>query len=443
MLIACVGLIGCQDDVPDPSQLYDVTLKLEVAKGGAPVPLKDIKVVVRSGEIKFEKTTDDKGTAAFRIPVGIYEASASTVVAAGGNKVISANGLLKGIEITHSWENKPLSIAMVTSEAGQVLIKELYHGGCVDAEDPSDRYQNDSYVTLYNNSAVVANLSNLAFGSAGGNAHASNWYDEETGTKLLYENESWLPANHGLWYFPKDCKIEPYSQITIAINGAINHIAGGQTNSVDLSEANYAMYDPESGYNNKYYYPAPSEKITPDRYLKAVRFGLGNAWMLSVTCPTFYIFSTEGMTPMEFASDVNNKTYPPKWQGVDVFAAWKTSQDWVLDAVEVFCTGQFSDKDKKQLPSKFDAGYVKKINGKGTSAYRNVNKEATEAIAGNKDKLVYQYSYGTESMEGGTTDPSKIDAEASIKNGAIIVYLDTNNSTNDFHQRKEAALRFK
>ena len=41
----------------------------------------------------------------------------------------------------------------------------------------------------------------------------------------------------------------------------------------------------------------------------------------------------------------------------------------------------------------------------------------------------------------GSTDPSGIDAEASLKNGARIIYQDTNNSTNDFHQRKQASLR--
>ena len=80
----------------------------------------------------------------------------------------------------------------------------------------------------------------------------------------------------------------------------------------------------------------------------------------------------------------------------------------------------------------------------GYSSYRNVDKEATEAIAENSGKLVYNYSLGTLNMigvENGSTDPSGIDAEASIKNGARIVYQDTNNSTNDFHQRRKASLK--
>ena len=74
-----------------------------------------------------------------------------------------------------------------------------------------------------------------------------------------------------------------------------------------------------------------------------------------------------------------------------------------------------------------------------TDIYRNVDKEATEAIEGNAAKLVYNYAGGTTDVEG-TTDPSGIDAEKSITNGAKIVYLDSNNSSNDFHMRKYASL---
>ena len=73
----------------------------------------------------------------------------------------------------------------------------------------------------------------------------------------------------------------------------------------------------------------------------------------------------------------------------------------------------------------------------GYTLYRNVDKEATEAIKENEGKLVYNYSLGVED----STDPSGIDAEASIKNGARIVYKDTNNSSVDFHQRSKASLR--
>ncbi len=74
----------------------------------------------------------------------------------------------------------------------------------------------------------------------------------------------------------------------------------------------------------------------------------------------------------------------------------------------------------------------------GYTIYRNVDKAATEAIPENEGKLVYNYS-GAVSEED--TDPSGIDAEASIAAGAKIVYSDTNNSDTDFHVRKVASLK--
>lgn len=49
--------------------------------------------------------------------------------------------------------------------------------------------------------------------------------------------------------------------------------------------------------------------------------------------------------------------------------------------------------------------------GMGYTLYRNVDKEATEALAENEGKLVYNYSLGV----GNSTDASGIDAEASLK----------------------------
>ena len=73
----------------------------------------------------------------------------------------------------------------------------------------------------------------------------------------------------------------------------------------------------------------------------------------------------------------------------------------------------------------------------GHSLYRNVDQEMTEGMTENKGKLIYNYALGTDD----STDPSGIDAEASISNGAHIVYQDYNDSSNDFHERQKCSLR--
>ena len=114
----------------------------------------------------------------------------------------------------------------------------------------------------------------------------------------------------------------------------------------------------------------------------------------------------------------------------------------IVDGVEIFNIPKLADSKTRFIPT-IDAGYAKFTNGQGYTIYRNVDKEATEALAENEGKLVYNYAGGTKDVDpdNGTTDPSGIDAEASIAAGAHIIYMDTNNSTNDFHQRKVASIK--
>ena len=69
-----------------------------------------------------------------------------------------------------------------------------------------------------------------------------------------------------------------------------------------------------------------------------------------------------------------------------------------------------------------------------------MDKEATEALPENEGKIVYNYAGGTQDVNG-STDPSGIDAEASIAAGAHIIYLQTNDSGKDFHQRSVSSLK--
>ena len=194
------------------------------------------------------------------------------------------------------------------------------------------------------------------------------------------------------------------------------------------------MYDPESGFNMTSYYPTPADVIPASQYLKAVKFGQANAWPLSQTSPAFFIFQTKNTTPAAFANDANNITYAPDKPKTKVYAVLKVPTDWILDGVEVYQEIKESES-KKRFGANVDAGYVKQTIKLGHSVYRNVDAEATKKIEGNTAKLVYNYKYGT--------DPSGIDAEASMKNGAKIVYMDTNNSTADFHERSQFSLRDK
>lgn len=425
------------DDVDNTYKTYQLAIELVYPETGNHKPMADITVVLTNtfNSKVVEAKTDDKGVAIFTVTAGVYDAAA-TDNRTGDGVAFVLNGAKTGITVTDKWTDaENVKLELKESKLGQVIIKELFYGG-TPKDDGSGYFAYDKYAILYNNSDLPASLDNVCLGiTIQYNPHAPN--KDYVSGKLFYEEEGWCPAGQAFWSFKNPVKLEPRGQIVIALANAVDNTA---TYSKSINFANseyYCTYDIDV-FNHKLTYPAPSNVIPTSHYLKATRYGAGTAWPVSVFGPGFFIFAPEGQTPAQFGADATNLN---AYGGSDMLQRKKVPVSWVLDGVEVFFQG--SDSNKKRLNTVIDAGYIFGTNKKGYSIYRNVDKEATENIKENQNKLVYNYAMGTQDIEGGTTDPTGIDAEASIKNGAKIVYKNTNNSTNDFHQRREASLRFK
>lgn len=96
----------------------------------------------------------------------------------------------------------------------------------------------------------------MAFGiGSPANSNSINFYLKDG--NLTYSD--YIPAWNAVWWFQKEVKIAPYSQIVISITGAINHTET-YSKSVDLSKADYVFYDPEV-FSLASNYPAPSASI--------------------------------------------------------------------------------------------------------------------------------------------------------------------------------------
>ena len=422
ILAVAVALIASACD-PEPKTL-DITVKLMYenqawAESG-------INVNLASATASFDALTDAAGTASFTVPSGIYTATASFKKAKDGN-MLNYNGTNGAVSVAKDGATS-FDLNLVTSVSSQIVIKELYHGGCLQ-NDGVKTYASDKYVILYNNSEVEADASNICFGFAyPANGHATNKWIDASG-KLMYTDS--IPCGWAYWGFTSEVKIPPYSQIVVSIYGAIDHSAT-HNNSVNLGKGEYyVMYDPESGFNSASYYPAPAAAISSSHYLKAYKYAQGNAWALSVNSPSFFIFK---MSPSE--AEAFNASQPLDFTNFGKLIP----ASCIVDYVEVFYYPSLDKSVSRALPS-LDAGHVNTTSGLGHTVYRNVDKEATEALPENAGKLVYNYAGGTADEAGGTTDPSGIDAEASIAAGAHIIYMDTNNSTKDFHQRNKASIK--
>ena len=315
--------------------------------------------------------------------------------------------------------------------ADQIIIKEVYVGGC-PKDEGTEFFQQDKCIILYNNcpqQAVVNNLC-IAFATPYNSNSKNDNYTE--GGHLVYEADDFTPAQNGIWYYPRSLVFEPYGQVVINVCGAIDNT---KTYSQSVNYANadyYCMYDPESGYNQTSYYPTPADVIPTSHYWRAAKYGQARAWPLSSNSPALFIYQPKGTTPVEHATDPDQLWYPVGVGQTPVHACIRVPNDWIIDAVEVFNAAQKED-NMKRLTADLDAGYVYLTNKLGHTLYRNVEREETEALPENKGKLVYNYSLGD--------DPSGIDAEASIAAGAHIVYQDYNDSSSDFHERQKCSLR--
>ncbi len=437
ILAAVLAIVAVSCNKDKGPKIYEVPVQLTDVDGN-PIEEEGITVTLASSDATFEQQTGPAGSVTFKVPVGVYTVSASYKKAVdaimfnyNGNSSISVNDTFDGT----------VSVPMIPSKSSQLIIKEVYNGGCPD-NPGTGYYHYDKYIIVYNNSDAEVDASKmcLAMAQIMNTQNASQRYEVVDGV-LEYDTgddaTSWTPASYGIWWFQDgtQVKIAPYSQIVISISGAVDHTKT-YSNSVDLSNADYCLYDLDSGFNNQtYWYPAPSESIPSSHYMKTYEFGIGSAWAfpMQVAAPFLIMPESNIQEFVKNSDNFDNRTYPSLSGNY-----CKIPVPWVLDALDIWSAND-ETKFIYRFPRAVNTGCVVfSTNKKGYTIYRNVDKAATEAIPENEGKLVYNYS-GAVSEED--TDPSGIDAEASIAAGAKIVYSDTNNSDTDFHVRKVASIK--
>ncbi|MDO5571157.1 MAG: DUF4876 domain-containing protein [Bacteroidales bacterium] len=422
---------ACTEDEKLTYKTIDVYVELVYPTESSIESKNDISILASSSSgVKYESKTDEESKAKFNLPSGVYEITATHKNVHSG-RLITFTGSKSNVVINET-SSDLISLNLVESKLSQIVIKEIYNGGC-QKDDGSGSFHYDKYIILYNNSDENAQLKDMCIAmTIPYNSTVTN-ADVQNGT-LFYENEGWIPAGLGYFYFSNDKELKPGEQAVVVLNNA-NDNTLTYSNSVDLSRSEYYVtYSPEV-YTNTSYHPSPSSNIPVSNYLPGFKYGTGNAWAFSNTSPALFIFYPENSSPEAFNADANNISL---YNGSATQVRKKVPVDWIVDGVEVFKKG--ASNNSKRFTSSVDAGAVDLTAGYGYTLYRNVDKDATEALQENSGKIVYNYNLGTENLDG-STDPSGIDAEASIKNGARIIYSDTNNSSNDFHQRAKASLK--
>ena len=400
-LLLVVAGSACDDSLGAPDGYDTQTLRVRVS-GDLPAR-QDIAVRLTDNKgMAFAAATDAEGIATFHVPVGIYEVTVSHVSQPHDGWRTVYNGSLKNVIVRHD-SDFTVDLTLATATTSAILIRELYVGGC-QRDDGSGWFYRDKYVIIANNSAQRVTLPGLCLAIATPyNSYGLNKNYDEDG-HLNYENEGFVPAASSFWYFQdQEVVFEPWEEKVIALNGAIDHTLTYR-NSVNLARPEYyCTFDIEQ-YSSTSAYPSPSELIPTSHYLKAVRYGdqMESAWPLSNTSPAFFIFTPPaGMTPLEFGNDVTNVWYD-EGRALPTFACRKVPVENILDGVEVFSTAW--DEAAKRLTASVDVGAVFMTARYGHSLERRIDEPESE-------------------RQGHT------------------VYLDTNNSTNDFIERDHPSLK--
>ena len=401
MLIASLSIWGCMKDIKTSqftddatSSTINITVAMPAGYNFSVASMK-VKLVDPSSGLNFEGITDANGKAVIRVAHGSYTATSEAKYSASGGVVYIFNGTSSRIRVSPSDDpivaaNLPLNV----SKTGQIVIKEFYYGGCLNPLT-GKAYANDKYIILYNNSDEVAYLDSLCVGmvdpfNAPTGGKSSVWV--KPGTTELRDS---VPNSSIGWMFPgtgKENTLAPGAQAVICMNG-INHTITAP-NSIDLSKAGYwALYDPilTKGQSS----PQPGVKLLQGYW----KVGASTQYSLSVSSPAIFIYNLGGKSLAKFILDTY--THNPAQATNRNFDCLMVEKTTVLDGVECFR----DVTDSKRLRPEIDNGFAKTTgSGTGQSVHRKIDEAATAAAGGR------------------------------------IVYMDTNNSSNDFEVKTKASL---
>lgn len=343
----------------------------------------------------YTSKTDKNGTVRFSLTKGIYRIQISDKA-----EQDIFNGLADKVKFVNG--DLALNLPLMHSRSGDIVIKEIYCGGCTKLPFEGN-YQSDKYMILHNNTFETQYLDGLCFGSLDPyNSQATNvWVtqDESTGATIFPD---FLPVAQCVWQFGgtgQTFPLAPGEDAVVVICGAIDH-AAQYPQSVNLNKPGYFVcYNPVYFWNTLYH-PAPGDQITPDHYLNVViKTGQANAYTFSVFSPATVLFKAKDTTIQDFVSQADNVIQKP---GSTVDRIVKVPVDWVLDAVEIYYGG--SSNNMKRMPPSVDAGYVtQSALYDGRTLYRHTDEEASREA-------------GYEILE------------------------DTNNSSSDFYEREKQSL---
>ncbi len=398
MLSVALTLTSCSSDnetpiVPLTSLTLEIPSNLENAvltNASATVTNVQTQKVVNVANNQFVKNGNNYQLQLANLEEGTYN------VAVNGHLDFTLKGIagqkdfeVKSENVAISEKSASLKLAVSTFTAqGGFVISEIFFTGTTTPEGGS--YSGDQYIRITNNSDVTLYADSITVvESAFLTTQKQDYTPDLMATDFSVQACYMIPGNG------KSVAVEPGASLTLAVN-AINHKAE-QPNSIDLSGADFEFYDESSNANF----------TDPDGAAPNL-----DKWYCYTA--TIYQFHSRGFNSMAIAK---MKTSKEDWL-----------QNYVYDANYLFVFGDFSrEMTKKGL-------------------YRIPNTWILDGVNLSVES-VREWNVLDASIDAGWTYCGKVDRDETRFNKSVIrkqdangLYIDTNNSTNDFTAEAPASM---
>lgn len=320
-----------------------------------PEVLADIPVSLQNENgLQYHSVTDSTGVASFDVEYGFYTAS-SQYRSKKENIVSVYNGSSDLIRVLTPgiMESK---LTYTVSRVSQLVFSEIYYTCCVGNDGKS--YLKDQYVKIYNNSSETAYLDSICIG----------FIDPLNATSTSsWIGRPYIPVYSFAWMFPgsgSELPLAPGEEVVISYN-AINHVALGHTNSVDLSKPGYwAMYSLSCNLT-KQSVPAPGVRSMTSLWHQ------GNATTALGSCknPGWIMWKIKDMNSATFLN-TSIVRHPVNTTQTTYLAV---PTEWIYDGVDCF----EKTSNNKRLPSEVDNSYALIPEGiaSGFSVHRKIDDE--------------------------------------------------------------------
>lgn len=412
LLLVFIGLISsCQrnlNDLIDSNPYSEGSRKLNInliypqgfeheQNAGA-----EITITNPTNGAVYNILSDDQGKASIDLQYGFYRVAVTDKGTPVSGAIPIFNRSVDQVRLIDTLKgNLNLDIELILSYAGQLIIKEVYYRGSKGLDNKNFNY--DKYIALYNNSNEVAYLDSVCFGVVepyNAPTSPSAWSYIKDGQRVLRDT---IPIVEAVWQFPgsgKTFPLQPGEQAVVALTAAIDHTIL-RPMSVNLDVPGYwVCYNQR--YTNASYHPSPGPNLV-GRWLDLLwKEGTSNAYPFSVSSPAPVIFRIPEVGAHAYVNNPANRSRRPGTTSTTEYVLIPSS--WVLDGVECFD----ATTKNKRIPASIDATYA-----------------LMESSDANLGKTIHR----------------KIDPIATAAAGGRIVYMDTNNSANDFYVRESQSIK--